>query len=72
MPKQKTDDLIQLIKSLTRAEKRHFRLFVRRNQASENILFLQLFDFLDKHKEYDEVQILKKIPAITKRQLSNL
>jgi hypothetical protein len=72
MPKQKTDDLIQLIKSLTRAEKRHFRLFVRRNQASENILFLQLFDFLDKHKEYDEVQILKKIPAIKKRQLSNL
>ncbi len=72
MPKQKTDDLIQLIKSLTRAEKRHFRLFVRRNQASENILFLQLFDFLDKHKEYDEAQILKKIPAIKKRQLSNL
>lgn len=72
MPKQKTDDLIQLIKSLTRAEKRHFRLFVRRNQASENILFLQLFDFLDKHKEYDEQLILKKIPAIKKRQLSNL
>jgi hypothetical protein len=72
MPKQKTDDLIQLIKSLTRAEKRHFRLFVRRNQASDNILFLQLFDFLDKHKEYDEKLILKKIPAIKKRQLSNL
>lgn len=72
MPKQKTDDLIQLIRSLTRAEKRHFRLFVRRNQASEEILFLQLFDFLDKHQEYDEALILKKLPAIKKRQLSNL
>jgi hypothetical protein len=72
MPKQKTDDLIQLIKSLTRAEKRHFRLFVRRNQASEDILFLQLFDFLDKHKEYDEAMILKKLPAIKKQQMSNL
>ncbi|MFK7935102.1 MAG: hypothetical protein AB8G22_16440 [Saprospiraceae bacterium] len=72
MPKQKTDDLIQLIKSLTRAEKRHFRLFVRRNQASNDILFLQLFDFLDKHKEYDEQLILKKLPGIKKRQLSNL
>lgn len=72
MPKQKTDDLIQLIKSLTRAEKRHFRLFVRRNQASNDILFLQLFDFLDKHKEYDEKLILKKLPGIKKRQLSNL
>jgi len=72
MPKQKTDDLIQLIKSLTRAEKRHFRLFVRRNQASDDILFLKLFDFLDKHKSYDEILILKKLPAIKKRQLSNL
>ncbi|MEL7020795.1 MAG: hypothetical protein AAGK47_04255 [Bacteroidota bacterium] len=72
MPKQKTDDLIQLIKSLTRAEKRHFRLFVKRNQASNDILFLQLFDFLDKHKEYDEQLILKKLPGIKKRQLSNL
>ncbi|MEZ5044938.1 MAG: hypothetical protein R2828_33880 [Saprospiraceae bacterium] len=72
MPKQKTDDLIQLIKSLTRAEKRHFRLFVRRNQSSDDILFLQLFDFLDHHKIYDEHLILKKLPGIKKRQLSNL
>lgn len=72
MPKQKTDDLIQLINSLTRAEKRHFRLFVRRNQASDDILFLKLFDFLDKHKSYDERLILKKLPGIKKRQLSNL
>lgn len=72
MPKQKTDDLLNLVKSLTRAEKRHFRLFVRRNQASDDILFLKLFDFLDKHKSYDEELILKKIPDIKKRQLSNL
>jgi len=72
MPKQKTDDLIRLVKSLTRAEKRHFRLFVRRNQASDDILFLKLFDYLDKHQAYDEAYILRKIPAIKKRQLSNL
>ncbi len=72
MPKQKTDDLIDLIRSLSRAEKRHFRLFVKRNQASEDILFLQLFDLLDKLKDYDEEVILKKIPSIKKRQLSNL
>lgn len=72
MPKQKTDDLIQLIKSLTRAEKRHFRLFVGRNQASDDILFLQLFDLLDKYKDYDEELILKKLPSAKKSQLSNL
>ena len=72
MPKQSTDYLIQLIKSLTKSEKRHFRLFVRRNQASEDILFLQLFDFLEKNGEYEEEKILKTIPDIKKRQLSNL
>ncbi|MEM9992114.1 MAG: hypothetical protein AAF738_10145, partial [Bacteroidota bacterium] len=49
-----------------------FRLFVKRNQASDDILFLKLFDFLDKHQEYDELKILKKLPDIKKRQLSNL
>ena len=72
MPKQTTDDLLQLIVSLTRAEKRHFRLFVKRNQSSNDILFLQLFDHLDKHQEYDEPTLLKKIPDIKKTQLSNL
>lgn len=72
MPKQKTDDLIQLIRSLSRAEKRHFRLFVGRNQSSDDILFLQLFDFLERHKDYDEELIIKRIPAIKKSQLSNL
>ncbi|MDP4579431.1 MAG: hypothetical protein NWS66_05585 [Saprospiraceae bacterium] len=72
MPKQKTDDLVTLINSLSRAEKRHFRLFVKRNQNSEDILFLQLFDFLEKKGEYDEDHILKKITEIKKTQLSNL
>lgn len=72
MPKQKTDDLVQLINSLTRAEKRHFRLFVKRNQSSEDILFLQLFDFLEKRGEYDEETILKRLPEIKKQQMSNL
>jgi hypothetical protein len=72
MPKQKTDDLVALIRSLTRAEKRHFRLFVKRNQSSEDILFLQLFDFLEKRGEYEEDVILKKIPEVKKSQLSNL
>ncbi len=72
MPKQQTDYLINLIKSLTKAEKRHFKLFVTRNQSSEQLLFIQLFDLLDKQKGYDEELILVKIPAIKKQQLSNL
>ena len=71
MPKQQTDNLIQLILTLTPAEKRHFRLFAKRNQASEEILFLQLFDLLDKKGEYDEDYLLVKIPGLKKAQLAN-
>jgi hypothetical protein len=72
MPKQKTDDLIQLIRSLTRSEKKHFRLFVRRNQISDEILFLHLFDYLEKNQAFVEKDILAKVPGIKKSQLSNL
>ena len=63
MPKQQTDYLIQLVNSLTKTEKRQFRLWVNRNQSNADVLFLQLFDFLDKNKRYDEETILKKIPV---------
>ena len=73
MPKQKTDDLLKLVASLNRAEKRHFRLFVKRNQQAEaDILFLQLFNILERTGEYDEAYLLKRIAGIKKSQLSNL
>ena len=73
MPKQKTDDLLKLIASLNRAEKRHFRLFVKRNQAADaEILFLQLFDIMERTGEYNEDYVLKRIKNIKKSQLSNL
>ena len=72
MPKKKKDDLVLLIDSLTKAEKRHFRLFVQRNHATEDRLFLQLFDYLDKRGSLEEADVLKKIPAIKKAQLPNL
>ena len=66
------DHLFQLIKTLTKAEKRNFRLYVTRNQDSEDLKFIRLFDVLDKSKDYDESQIFKKVPEIKKEQLSNL
>lgn len=72
MPKQKKDNLLQLVSSLEKAEKRHFRMFVNRNSGERDTLFLQLFDLLDKTKVYDEQAILKKIKGIKKQQLSNI
>jgi hypothetical protein len=72
MPKQQTDNLFQLIKSLSKSEKRNFRLYVNRLKSGEGTKFLQLFDILDKQEEYDESTILKKATTIKPRQLSNL
>ncbi len=57
---------------MSKPEKRFLKVFVKRNSASDEILFLKLFDVIDKMNRYDEVAILRKIPAIKKVQLSNL
>lgn len=72
MSKQQKDFLFQLIKSLNKAEKRHFKLYTRRNSAGGDPLYLKLFDFLDRQKEYKEEQILTKVKGIRKSQLANI
>jgi tetratricopeptide (TPR) repeat protein len=72
MPRQQTDHLLQLIKSMTKGEKRSFRLWVNRDGPSEDKIFMQLFDVLDKQEDYDEGLIFKKIPRLKKSQLSNI
>jgi tetratricopeptide (TPR) repeat protein len=72
MPNNLNDPLFLLIKSLVGAEKRHFKLYISRNQATEDSKFARLFDALDSSKEYNEEVILKKVPAITRQQLPNI
>jgi hypothetical protein len=72
MPKQQTDHLFQLIKSLSKSEKRNFRLYVNRLKSGEGTKFSQLFDILDKQGEYNEQEILNKAKSIKPQQLSNL
>lgn len=67
-----TDALFQLIQSLEKAEKRHFKLYIKRSSSNENLKIIQLFDALDKMKDYDENALLKKLSPITKPQLANL
>lgn len=66
------DPLFQLIKSLGKAEKRNFKLFVGRNTASGDLKSVQLFDLLDKMTDYDEAALLKKGTSFKKEQLPNL
>ncbi len=72
MPNRSQDPLFQLIKSLEKAEKRHFKLYIRRNSAKDDLKVIQLFDALEKMPDFDEKLLLKKLKGIAKPQLANL
>lgn len=72
MSNQFYDTLFQLISSLEKSEKRHFKLYIKRSSAKEDLKIIRLFDALDKLPGYDEKILLKKLPGVTKPQLYNL
>jgi hypothetical protein len=67
-----TDALFQLVHSLEKSEKRHFKLYIKRSSNNEDLKIIRLFDALDKLPEYDEKLLLKKLPGIQKPQLANI
>ncbi len=71
MANQPNDYLYQLIKSLTKAEKRAFKIYATRN-SSPDAKFIKLFDAVDKVGNYDEDAIIKNLKNVKKRQFSNL
>lgn len=71
MPKIQKDNLFDLIKSLSKSEKRQFSLYAGRLGVNEQAKFMQLFAILDKQSQYNEAQILAH-KEISKKQLSNL
>lgn len=71
MTREQKDNLFVLVKSLSKSEKRQFKLYVGRLGVNEDSKFLTLFNILDKLSKYDEAAILKK-GIVKKQQLSNL
>ena len=65
------DTLFILIKSLSKSEKRQFKLYVGRLGVNADAKFLALFNLLDKMRMYNEKQILDS-GIVKKAQLSNL
>ena len=71
MTRDQKDNLFVLVKSLSKSEKRQFKLYVGRLGVNEDSKFLMLFNILDKLSTYDESVIIKK-GIVKKQQLSNL
>ena len=72
MPNRSTDAVFQLIHSLQKSEKRNFKLYVQRNSSTPELKIVQLFDALDKMKEYDEKELISKTVSLKREQLSNM
>ena len=72
MPISNSRDLFGLVKSLTKADKRNFKLYAKRVQSDDQMKFIQLFDVLDKMSVLDEDKVIDRLPGINKGQLSNL
>ena len=53
-------ELYDLIQSLNRTEKAYFKKFAYKKDSAKSNPYLQLFDAIDKQKEYDEDKLLKK------------
>ena len=64
MSKTPSDSLFRLICSMSKSEKRHFKLYAGRHSVEENN-YLKLFDAIEKQKSYDEGSILKKFSKET-------
>ncbi len=60
---RKKEELFCLIKSLSKSEKRHFRLFSAVNGGNNN--YLKLFDVIASQQNYDEQSIKKKFKCET-------
>lgn len=56
-----TDDLFVLIKSLTKTEKRYFKVYTSKGKdSSKKQNYIQLFDAIEKQQTYDEEAVISK------------
>jgi len=69
MAKKPSESLHVLIKSLSKSEKRYFRL--QSGASRDDSKFLRLFELIDKQDDYDEKSILKE-KAFRPAQFANL
>ncbi|MEH0154526.1 hypothetical protein V6R21_10305 [Limibacter armeniacum] len=72
MSKEKSESLFLLIKSLSKSEKRYFKLFVsQQDSKATDKKFVRLFDVIDGMEVYDETRISVHAPELKASQLPN-
>ncbi len=72
MPISHSDQVFRLVKSLTKSEKRNFRIFAGKILDRNGLLYIKLFDLYARQLTFNEKDILKKMGGISSTQYSNL
>ncbi len=72
MPISQSEQLFQLVRSLSKSEKRSFTLYASRIQDADSLKYMQLFDLIEKEKNCTDAYILGKLKRLDKTQYSNL
>ncbi|MCH2199422.1 MAG: hypothetical protein MK081_11640 [Flavobacteriales bacterium] len=69
MSNKASNNLHELIKSLTKAEKRYFKVYASRHMSNSSSNYERLFDAIDRQTDYNEDLLLKKFKGepLTKR-----
>lgn len=72
MPISQSHQVYKLVRSLSKGEKRNFKLYAGRITNTEQLLYIKLFDILEKQKAFDEKDVIMKMGNINSSQYSNV
>src|ERR1043165_501588 len=72
MSNVRSDQLFNLVKTLSKGEKRFFKIYASRLNTVSDKKFVTLFNAIEKQNVYDEDRILHKNPSLDPKQFSNL
>lgn len=60
MPKTPSNKLFKLVKSMSSAERRYFKVFIN-SKAPQNNKYVRLFDAIEAQSEFDEAGLIQKV-----------
>ncbi len=70
---KQSDDLFKVVKSMSKSEKRYFKIFAKQHQLKEGNKYVYLFDLIDHQDQYDDKAITKKfLKTYSKTNMSSI
>lgn len=66
------ESVFELIRSMSKSEKRNFKLYATRQGDARDSKFITLFDCMDCMESYDEEKIIQRCPSMKREQLPNM